>query len=44
MNTLSDRVVLLVLALVAAYVGAWALFAPASFSAEFPTSSRWAAP
>jgi len=44
MNTLSDRVVLLVLALVAAYVGAWALFAPASFYAEFPGGSRhWVA-
>ncbi len=40
MNRFSDRVVLVVLALVAAYVGSWALFGPGSFYGTFPGGSR----
>jgi hypothetical protein len=43
-NRFSGRVVLVVLALMAAYVGLWALFGPGSFYANFPGGSRhWVA-
>ena len=43
-HTRADRVALLVLALSAAFVGGWALLAPASFYADFPGGGRhWVA-